>query len=224
MKFSELLPPDWSILLQEESQKPYWYNLEQRVYEARLKATIYPPQKHMFSAFHMCPFETCTLLILGQDPYHGPNQAHGLSFSVPQGTQIPPSLRNMYKERKSDLNLPIPQSGNLEKWAKQGVLLLNAFLTVEEKKAGSHSKWGWETFSDAVISKLSERERPMVFLLWGNFAKKKTKLIDKKKHRIITSVHPSPLSAYRGFFGSKPYSKVNQALADLNQAPIDWSL
>ena len=224
MTLCEQLPPDWSAILQKEFHKPYWSSLEERVYQARAATTIYPPPENVFAAFHACSFESCRLLLLGQDPYHGPNQAHGLSFSVPDGVKIPPSLRNMYKERKTDLGLPIPQSGNLEAWSKRGILMLNAFLTVEENKAGSHSKWGWGQFTDAVIEKLSQRDKPLVFLLWGNFAKKKMKLIDGQRHRIIFSAHPSPLSAHRGFFGSKPYSKVNEALKELNQPPIDWSL
>lgn len=221
---SEQIPLDWRDILQEEFKQPYWSSLEKKVQQARASTTVYPPPDKVFAAFHACSFQSCRLLLLGQDPYHGPNQAHGLSFSVPNGIKIPPSLRNMYKERKSDLALPIPSSGNLEAWAKGGVLMLNAFLTVEEKKAGSHSKWGWGKFTDAVITKLSARKKPLVFLLWGNFAKKKIKLIDAQRHRIITSAHPSPLSARHGFFGSKPYSQVNKALIELNQQPIDWSL
>ena len=224
MTLCEQLPPDWRHILQDEFQKEYWSELEKKLHKARQSTTVYPPPGQVFTAFHACPFESCKLLLLGQDPYHGPNQAHGLSFSVPEGIKIPPSLRNMYKERQNDIKLPIPNSGNLEAWAKRGVLLLNAFLTVEKKNAGSHSKWGWGQFTNAIITKLSARKKPMVFLLWGNFAKKKIKLIDEKKHRIISSAHPSPLSARHGFFGSKPYSKVNEALKELNQQPIDWSL
>ncbi|MAA78782.1 MAG: uracil-DNA glycosylase [Deltaproteobacteria bacterium] len=224
MTLREQLPTDWRTILQKEFHKPYWSSLEEKLTQARKKTTVYPPSKEVFSAFHACSFGSCRLLLLGQDPYHGPNQAHGLSFSVPDGIKIPPSLRNMYKERKSDLNLPIPTSGNLEAWSKRGILLLNAFLTVEEKKAGSHSKWGWGQFTDAVIAQLSKREKPLVFLMWGNFAKKKIKLIDQDRHRIVSSAHPSPLSAHRGFFGSKPYSRVNEALMEINQQPIDWSL
>lgn len=224
MTLSEQLPLDWKTILHEEFHKPYWSSLERKLRQARKTTTVYPPSEKVFAAFHACTFESCRLLILGQDPYHGPHQAHGLSFSVPDGIKIPPSLRNIYKERKTDLNLPIPTSGNLEAWASRGVLMLNAFLTVEKKKAGSHSKWGWGKFTDAVIMKLSKREKPLVFLLWGNFAKKKIKLIDGKRHRIVASAHPSPLSAHHGFFGSKPYSKVNKALTELNQKPIDWSL
>lgn len=224
MKLYDQLPPDWRNILQDEFQKPYWSELENKITNARQTTTVYPPTDQVFTAFEACSFASCKLLLLGQDPYHGPKQAHGLSFSVPEGIKIPPSLRNMYKERQSDLGLPIPTSGNLEAWAKRGVLLLNAFLTVEEKKAGSHSKWGWAQFTDAVIKKLSQRDDPLVFLLWGNFAKKKIKLIDAQKHRVISSAHPSPLSARHGFFGSKPYTKVNDALKELNQEPIDWSL
>ena len=224
MTLSAQLPPDWKNILKEEFTKPYWLSLEKKIALARRTTTVYPPEKHVFAAFDACPFASCRLLLLGQDPYHGPHQAHGLSFSVPDGIKIPPSLRNMYKERKNDLDLPIPNSGNLEAWSKRGILLLNAFLTVEEKKAGSHAKWGWGQFTDAVISKLSQRETPLVFLLWGNFAKKKIKLIDQQRHRIISSAHPSPLSARHGFFGSRPYTKVNEALRELKQLPIDWSL
>ena len=224
MSLFDNLPADWHAVLSSELKKKYIQSLENKVQEARTTTTVYPPSKEIFAAFHECSFSSCRLLLLGQDPYHGFGQAHGLSFSVPDGTTIPPSLRNMYKERLSDLELPIPQSGNLSKWAKQGVLLLNACLTVEEGKAGSHANWGWMTFTDAVIKKLSERETPLVFLLWGNFAKKKIPLIDSAKHRIISSAHPSPLSANAGFFGSKPYSKVNDALRSLGQEPIDWTV
>ena len=224
MTLSEQLPPEWRDILQEEFHQPYWSSLEEKLRQARKTTTVYPPSERVFAAFHECAFESCRLLLLGQDPYHGPHQAHGLSFSVPNGIKIPPSLRNMYKERKNDLDLPIPTSGNLEAWARRGILMLNAFLTVEDNKAGSHSKWGWGQFTDAVITKLSKREKPMVFLLWGNFAKKKIRLIDDRRHRIVSSAHPSPLSAHRGFFGSKPYSHVNKALKELNQQPIDWSL
>ena len=224
MSFQDYLPKDWLHILREELQKDYMATLEKKIHDARTETIVYPPEHQVFAALHACSFESCKVLLLGQDPYHGAGQAHGLSFSVPEGVRIPPSLRNMYTERQSDINLPIPTSGNLSKWAKEGVLLLNAVLTVEEKKAGSHAKWGWMRFTDAIISKLSARKRPMVFLLWGNFAQKKIPLIDTTKHRIIQSVHPSPLSARRGFWGSKPYSKINAALKELGQTPIDWSL
>ena len=224
MSIFENLPADWLEMLSSELEKPYIQKLDTKVQEARKTSTIYPSEEDTFAAFHACPFASCRLLLLGQDPYHGPGQAHGLSFSVPEGIKIPPSLRNMYKERLSDIKLPIPKSGNLSKWAKQGVLLLNACLTVEEGKAGSHATWGWMEFTDAVIRTLSQREPPMVFLLWGDFAKKKIPLIDDSKHKIIYSAHPSPLSANTGFFGSKPYSKVNEALVSLGQEAIDWSL
>jgi len=224
MNIAEQLPTDWHAILSEELQKDYIVSLQKKIQKARIESTVYPPPDQVFTAFDACSFSNCKVLLLGQDPYHGPGQAHGLSFSVPKGVRIPPSLRNMYKERQSDIGLPIPTSGNLSSWAKQGVLLLNAVLTVEEKKAGSHAKWGWMTFTDAIISNLSAQKKPMVFLLWGNFAQKKMRLIDTTKHTVISSVHPSPLSARRGFFGSKPYSKVNAALAKLGRKPIDWQL
>ena len=224
MPLCEFVPPSWKRVLKEEFQKKYFLELEAKVSAARKKTVVYPPEHQVFNALQQCGYEDCRVLLLGQDPYHGSGQAHGLSFSVQAGVKIPPSLRNMYKELHSDLGIDIPKTGDLHPWAKQGVLLLNASLTVEEKKANSHAKFGWMEFTDAVIKALSKREKPLIFLLWGGFAQKKRKYIDPKRHHILSSSHPSPLSAYRGFFGSKPYSKVNTLLNEMGEPEIDWSL
>ena len=186
--------------------------------------TIFPPEGQIFQALQFTSIEQVKVVILGQDPYHGPGQAHGLSFSVPEGERLPPSLRNIYKELAADLGTPVASSGNLSRWAKQGVLLLNAVLTVESGLAGSHAGKGWEDITDSIIKAVSDRCDDVVFILWGNYALKKKELIDIKKHHIITSVHPSPLSASRGLFGSKPFSKANAYLSAHGKAPIDWRL
>lgn len=188
------------------------------------KKKIYPKPQDWFAAFDLTPFDKVKVVIVGQDPYHGPGQAHGLSFSVRDGVRFPPSLQNIFKEMKDDLGLPIPKSGSLESWAKQGVLLLNSVLTVEEGKAASHQKRGWEEFTDAVIAKINKEKEGVAFILWGSYAQKKGEHIDRKKHFVLESVHPSPLSAHRGFFGSKPFSKVNAYLKSQGKTPIDWSL
>lgn len=184
--------------------------------------TIFPKEELVFNAFDKCNFDDIKVVILGQDPYHTPGAAHGLAFSVPDGEKIPPSLRNIFKEINEDLNKEIPTSGNLEKWAKQGVFMINATLTVEAHKAGSHQKKGWEQFTDAVIKKIADERENIVFLLWGSYAQKKANLIDENKHCILKSVHPSPLSAYRGFFGCKHFSKTNEYLESKNIKSINW--
>ena len=185
--------------------------------------TIYPPKDYIFNALKLTNYENTKVVIVGQDPYHGENQAHGLSFSVQKGIKLPPSLQNIYKELESDLGIKPRLDGDLTGWAKQGVLLLNAVLTVEKDKAGSHRNWGWELLTDYIIKVLNKKDSPIVFILWGNFAKEKAKLITNPKHFIIISPHPSPFSAYSGFFGSKPFSKTNNYLAKNNLTPIDWS-
>ncbi|RZV45491.1 MAG: uracil-DNA glycosylase [Acidimicrobiales bacterium] len=215
---------DWNPILREELAKPYWAELQQFVQQERTRHTVFPPHDEVFAALHMTPYAETKVLLLGQDPYHGDGQAHGLSFSVKPGVRIPPSLQNMYKELEDDLGIPAPDHGNLESWARQGVLLLNASLTVRAHHAASHQKHGWETFTDRVISAVNDKPERVVFLLWGNSARKKKALIDTSRHVIIESVHPSPLSAHRGFFGSKPFSRTNAALTEAGLDPIDWSL
>jgi len=186
--------------------------------------TVYPDMYDLYNCFRFTPFEKLKVVLLGQDPYHGPKQAHGLCFSVQDGVPNPPSLENIFKELKSDIGCDLPKSGNLTKWAKEGVLLLNTSLTVREHQANSHSKCGWAWFTDSVISLISEKKENVVFILWGGNARSKKPLIDKTKHHIIESVHPSPLSAYNGFFGSKPFSKTNEYLRSVGLEPIDWDL
>ncbi|MEP3210097.1 MAG: uracil-DNA glycosylase [Maribacter sp.] len=213
----------WKHQLKQEFQQTYFKNLIAFVKEAYVKSTCYPKGKDIFAAFDHCPFEATQVVIIGQDPYHGPEQANGLCFSVKDGMPHPPSLMNIFKEIESDLALPYPQSGNLERWAKQGVLLLNATLTVRAHHAGSHQKQGWEKFTDSVIRKLSDERENLIFLLWGGFAKKKASLIDLNKHRIFTSGHPSPLSANRGYwFGNKHFSQANAVLDALGKKTINW--
>ena len=212
----------WKEVLKEEFEKPYFKKLVEFVKTEYKSSKIYPPGKEIFAAFNATSFDKVKVVIIGQDPYHGPGQAHGLSFSVPEGIPHPPSLRNIFKELNSDLNVPVPKSGNLENWARQGVFLLNATLTVRASNAGSHQNKGWEEFTDVVIHKLSEKKENLVFILWGAYAQKKGKLIDSKKHFIIKSVHPSPLSAHNGFFGSKPFSKTNEYLKSVGKSEINW--
>lgn len=214
----------WKKVLTGEFQKPYFPALKSFLLEEKKKYTIYPPGPRIFAAFNHTPFQKVKVVILGQDPYHGPGQAHGLCFSVPVGVQQPPSLKNIFNELKSDLNIPIPKHGNLEKWADQGVLLLNATLTVRANQAGSHQKKGWETFTDRVINILSTEREHLVFLLWGNYAIQKSALIDTNKHLILKTVHPSPFSALRGFFGCRHFSKTNDYLQQNNIEPINWNL
>lgn len=215
----------WKEELAAEFKKPYFGEIVTFLkHERQAGKIIYPPGKLIFNAFNTTPFSEVKVVILGQDPYHGPGQAHGLSFSVPLGVPPPPSLVNIFKEIKEDLDLPIPNHGNLEKWARQGVLLLNASLTVEAHKPMSHSKIGWHHFTDDVIRILSERKEHLVFMLWGGFAKTKADLIDKQKHLVLTAAHPSPLSAHSGFFGCHHFSKANKWLHDKKIYIIDWSL
>lgn len=212
----------WKTQLQEEFNKDYFLKLSEFIRNEYQTKKIYPPGALIFNAFDQCSFDNLKVVILGQDPYHGPGQAHGLCFSVNDGIKFPPSLRNIFKELNQDTGKSIPQTGNLTGWAKQGVLLLNATLTVRAHEAGSHQKKGWEEFTDAVIQKISDKKENVVFLLWGNYAISKSKFIDQKKHFILTSVHPSPLSASRGFFGNKHFSRTNEFLFSKGLDAIDW--
>ena len=220
----ENLPDGWREVLKEALDAPSFRKLERFVEGERRKHTVYPSEEDLFSAFRLTPYASVRVLLLGQDPYHGPGQAHGLAFSVKPGVPLPPSLVNIFKELKSDLGVPMPTSGSLVPWAEQGVLLLNAVLTVREGEANSHEGKGWEGFTDAVIRAVSAKPEPVVFLLWGNYARKKRKLIDTQRHEIIESPHPSPLSAAGGFFGSRPFSRINEALKLRGQEPIRWEL
>ena len=215
---------DWEELLRPEMNKEYYQNLRMFLINEYKTKTIYPDMFSLFNALHYTSYRDTKVVILGQDPYHGPNQAHGLAFSVSPGVRIPPSLRNIYKELSTDLGCYIPNNGYLKKWADQGVLLLNTSLTVRANNANSHSKIGWEIFTDEIIKLLNEREDPVIFILWGNNAKSKIRLITDQRHYIIKSVHPSPLSANRGFFKSKPFSKVNHILINIGKTPIDWQI
>ena len=221
---SNILNNDWKELLEDEFSKDYYLSLRKFLVSEYNTKTIYPDKFDIFNALHFTPYKDVKVVILGQDPYHGPNQAHGLSFSVNPGLKIPPSLLNIYKELNSELGCYIPHNGYLKKWADQGVLLLNTSLTVRAGEANSHKNIGWEIFTDKIISLVNEKEDPVVFLLWGNNAIKKKELITNKKHLILSSVHPSPLSASRGFFGSKPFSKINNFLISINKKPIDWQI
>ncbi|MEE1541131.1 MAG: uracil-DNA glycosylase [Paludibacteraceae bacterium] len=212
----------WKVILKDEFEKPYFKILTDFVRKEYQTQTVYPPAKLIFNAFDLCPFDKVKVVIIGQDPYHGPGQAHGLCFSVNDGIDVPPSLVNIYKEIKEDLGIEPPASGNLERWAKQGVLLLNATLTVRARTAGSHQNKGWEEFTDRVIKELSEKRKDVVFMFWGSYAQKKGAIIDTKKHCVLTSVHPSPLSAYRGFLGCKHFSKANEYLKSKGLAEICW--
>lgn len=212
----------WKKVLQEEFDKPYFEQLAKFVKDEYKNKTIYPPAKFIFQAFNKTSFDNVSVVILGQDPYHGENQAHGLSFSVTPPTPPPPSLVNIYKEIESDIGKITNKNGNLNHWADQGVLLLNATLTVRAHQAASHQKKGWEEFTDAVVKKLSDKKQNLVFILWGRYAQNKGKVIDRRKHLVIESAHPSPLSAYNGFFGSKPFSKTNTHLISIGQKPIKW--
>jgi uracil-DNA glycosylase len=215
---------DWNPVLRGELAKPYWQELQAFVRAERERATVYPPHEEVFAALHLTPYTETRVLILGQDPYHGPRQAHGLCFSVRHGVAIPPSLVNIHKELHDDLGIPPPGHGNLEAWAVQGVLLLNTTLTVRAGNAASHQGRGWETFTDEVIRTVSAKDHPVVFILWGSHARRKRALIDTARHTVIESAHPSPLSAHNGFFGSKPFSRTNAALEAAGLDPIDWRL
>lgn len=210
--------------MEPEFQKPYMERLNSFLLAERSRGKIiYPPIDLIFNALNTTPFHQVKVVILGQDPYHGPGQAHGLSFSVPDSVRPPPSLKNIFKELNSDLGVPIPRSGNLTWWAQQGVLLLNAVLTVEAGKANSHQGKGWEHFTDAIIQHINSEREHVAFLLWGSYAQKKASFVDRSKHFVLESAHPSPLSARRGFFGSKPFSKTNQFLKSKKMSPIEWS-
>ncbi len=214
----------WRPVLLAETEKPYWKDLQGFVREERRRHTVFPPDKEVFAALHLTPYERVKVLILGQDPYHGPGQAHGLCFSVRRGVPPPPSLVNIFKELHDDLGCSIPSHGNLEHWARQGVLLLNAVLTVRARQANSHKDRGWETFTDAVIRAVDAAPERVVFVLWGAYARRKAALIDARRHAIIQSAHPSPLSAASGFFGSRPFSKINALLREAGREQIDWQI
>ncbi|MEY4229163.1 MAG: hypothetical protein RLZZ362_12 [Actinomycetota bacterium] len=215
---------DWNPLLRDEFAKPYWQSLQQFVADERVRGPVHPPAADVFAALHLTPYADTRVVLLGQDPYHGPGQAHGLCFSVRRGVPPPPSLVNVFKELQSDLGIAPPGHGNLEGWARQGVLMLNTCLTVRGGAAGSHHGKGWETFTDEVLRHVNDKEHPVVFLLWGAPARKKKALIDLDRHVVIESPHPSPLSAHSGFFGTKPFSRTNDALTAAGLTPIDWEL
>jgi uracil-DNA glycosylase len=219
----DFVQTDWNPLLREQFEQRYWDELQKFVQDERSRHQVFPADDDVFSALRLTRYADVRVVILGQDPYHGPGQAHGLSFSVRPGVAVPPSLRNIYKELHDDLGIEHPGHGNLEAWARNGVLLLNSVLTVRAHDAGSHRKQGWETLTDRIIQVVSEKLEPVVFILWGNFARSKAPLI-ADHHHIIESPHPSPLSASRGFFGTKPFSRANDALAASSREPIDWSL
>lgn len=212
----------WKRELAEEWEKDYFVRLTQFVREEYATKQIFPPGRQIFAAFNSTPFHDVKVVILGQDPYHDVGQANGLCFSVNDGIQFPPSLRNIFKEIESDIGTPVPQSGDLSRWAKQGVLLLNATLTVETHRAGSHQRHGWEQFTDSVIAHLAEHRDNLVFILWGSYAIGKGAFIDRNRHLVLTSVHPSPLSAHRGFFGNHHFSRTNQYLIEHGKTPIEW--
>ena len=214
----------WKEVLAEEFKASYFHELKTFLVEEKKKHTVYPPGSLIFNAFNHTPFDKVKVVILGQDPYHGSHQAHGLCFSVQLGVPAPPSLVNIFKELQNDLGIPIPSHGNLEKWSNQGVMLLNATLTVRANQAGSHQGKGWETFTDSVIRKLSEKRSGIVFLLWGRYAQAKQALIDANKHHILKAAHPSPLSAYNGFMGCRHFSKTNEILEKQGLTKIDWNL
>lgn len=215
---------DWGPLLQPEMEKPYYRELRKKLAAEYRQHRVYPDMYHIFQALRLTSYEAVKVVILGQDPYHGYGQAHGLSFSVLPGVKTPPSLQNIYKELRDDLGCTIPSHGFLEHWAKQGVLLLNAVLTVREGQPNSHKGLGWERFTDAVIAALNERERPVVFILWGRHAQEKASFIDRSRHYVIASPHPSPFSAHNGFFGSRPFSRTNAFLRSIGETEIDWQI
>jgi len=218
------IEPGWLEVLRSEFDKPYFIELKSFLLEEKKMYHVYPPGNRIFAAFDHTPFSKVKVVVLGQDPYHGDGQAHGLCFSVPDGVALPPSLQNIYKELNTDLGIPIARSGNLEKWADQGVLLLNATLTVRANQAGSHQRRGWENFTDEVIRQLSARHSGLVFILWGSYAQAKEALIDTSKHFVLKAVHPSPLSVYRGFFGCRHFSKTNELFSKAGKETIDWNL
>ena len=215
---------DWNPVLRPEFEQPYWSELQDFVRAERAEHAVYPPDDEVFAALHLTPLAEVKVLILGQDPYHGPGQAHGLCFSVRDGVRIPPSLQNIHKELASDLGIETPSHGELTAWAEHGVLLLNATLTVRAHEAASHQGHGWERFTDQVIRVVAAKPERVVFILWGASARKKKSLVDRERHVVIESPHPSPLSAHNGFFGSRPFSRANQALEDAGRDPVDWRL
>lgn len=215
---------DWNPLLRSEFDEPYWHELQRFVADERRNGPVFPPADDVFTALHLTPHADVKVVILGQDPYHGAGQAHGLCFSVRRGVTIPPSLRNVYQELRNDLGVPTPSHGNLEDWARRGVLLLNTTLTVRSGQAASHQGKGWERFTDRVISTVNDKTERVVFLLWGAPSRKKKSLVDTSRHTVIESAHPSPLSAHNGFFGSRPFSRTNDALREAGREPIDWRL
>lgn len=216
------IDPSWHKALQEEFDKPYFELLTMYVRQQYHMRVVYPPARLIFNAFDSCPFDKVKVVIIGQDPYHEAGQACGLSFSVPDGVQIPPSLKNIYKELQEDIGKPIPQSGNLQRWAEQGVLLLNATLTVEAHLAGSHQNKGWEVFTDAAIKALAEQRENLVFMLWGSYAQRKAAFVSPQKHLILKAAHPSPFSASKGFFGCRHFSAANKYLIEHGKTPIEW--
>ncbi|WP_280771280.1 uracil-DNA glycosylase [Salipaludibacillus daqingensis] len=218
------LKNDWQEQLIDEFEKPYYLQLREFLKKEYTEQVVYPPMDDIFNALHSTEFKQTKVVIIGQDPYHGAGQAHGLSFSVQPGVKVPPSLKNMYKELQADIGCDIPEHGFLQKWAEEGVLLLNNVLTVREKTPQSHQGKGWETFTDQVIHRLNEREQPVVFILWGKHAQKKGELVTNKHHYIIQSPHPSPFSAHRGFYGSNPFSKANRFLNSIGVKEVDWQL
>ncbi len=216
------IAPDWKALLEEEFSKPYFEELTRFVKEEYATRRIYPRGSNIFRAFDKCPLDKLKVVIIGQDPYHGPGQAHGLCFSVDEGVPHPPSLQNIFKEVASDIGTPIPSSGNLDRWAEQGVLLLNSVLTVREHEAASHAGKGWEQFTDAVVRRIAQEKQGVVYLLWGSYAQRKGAMVDPQRNCILKAVHPSPLSAYRGFLGCKHFSQANDYLLSTGQTPINW--
>lgn len=217
------IDPSWQTVLREEFDKEYFEKLIAFVKKEYAAAKIYPEGKNIFRAFELCPFNDVKVVILGQDPYHGPRQANGLCFSVNDGIPLPPSLQNIYKEIETDVGVQMPKTGNLDNWSRQGVFLLNATLTVRANKAGSHQHQGWEEFTDAVVKVISEKKEHVVFLLWGRYAQEKGRMIDRTKHCVLTAAHPSPFSAYSGFFGCRHFSKTNEYLVSTGKKPIDWA-
>lgn len=217
------LEESWYEALRNEFESPYFAGIKEYLIEEKRHYVVYPPSNLIFNAFNLTPFDKVKVVILGQDPYHNVGQAHGLAFSVPDGIQIPPSLQNIFKELNSDIGMPIPKSGNLENWAREGVLLLNASLTVRANMAVSHARIGWQQFTDAAIRALSDKKEHLVFILWGNYAIAKESLIDHSKHLVLKTVHPSPLSASRGFFGCHHFSQTNQYLINNGIQPINWA-
>lgn len=217
------MPTDWNPILRDQFDEPYWRNLQAFVAQERQHHQVHPPHEDVFAALHLTRYADTKVMILGQDPYHGPGQAHGLCFSVRHGVRVPPSLRNIQNELRDDLGIEPPGHGNLEAWARRGVLLLNTTLTVRTGRAGSHHGHGWETFTDRVISAVNDKPHRVVFILWGSSARRKATLVDVTRHTIVQSAHPSPLSAHQGFIGSRPFSRTNTALVEAALDPVDWN-